>query len=100
MLENLKTYMVKSEVDDSMTDASNTEMLERAISRRTQLLHESSEMIESAEHYEDVLSRVNEKKLILRFLRNPTKLKPSENDPSRIGRVTLQRMQLKGEAKK
>lgn len=100
LLENLKTYMLKSEVEDSMTDASKTEMLERAISRRTKLLHESSEMIESAEHYEDVLSRVNEKKLILRFLRNPTKLIPSENDPSRIGRVTLQRMQLEGEAKK
>ena len=100
LLQNLKTYMVKSEVEDSMTDASRTEMLERAISRRTKLLHESSEMIESAEHYEDVLSRVNEKKLILRFLRNPTELIPSENDPSRIGRVTLQRMQLEGEANK
>ena len=39
LLENLKTYMIKSEVPDSMTDASNTEMLDRAISRRTKLLH-------------------------------------------------------------
>ena len=92
--------MVKSEVEDSMTDASKTEMLDRAISRRTKLLHESSEMIESVEHYEDVLSRVNEKKLILRFLRSPTQLIPCENDPSRIGSVTLQRMQLEGDAKK
>ena len=86
--------MVHSEVQDSMTEASGSEMLDRAISRRTKLLHETSEMIESAEHYEDVLSRVNEKKLILRFLRNPTQLLPCENNPERIGGVILQRMKL------
>jgi len=57
-----------------MTDASLTETLDRAIGRRTKFLKEAFEFIESGEHYEDVLSRKDEKKLILRFLRNPTAL--------------------------
>ena len=53
-------------------------------------------MIESAEHYLDVISRKDEKKLILRFLRNPIEFIPSESDPSRLGSVKMQRMQLEG----
>jgi hypothetical protein len=64
--------MVKSEVAESMTEASQTEMLDRAISRRTQFLTEAFKMIENGEHYLDVLSKTSEKKLILRFLRGPT----------------------------
>ena len=71
-MRGVTTYMVESEVVDSMTDASQTEMLDRAISRRTQYLKESFKMIESGEHYLDVLSKTSEKKLILRFLRSPT----------------------------
>ena len=88
-LSNLKTYMVYSEVEDSMTDASHTELLDRAIGRRTKFLRESFEMIESAEHYEDVMSRESEKKLILRFLRSPTSLIPATNGSNRIGGVGL-----------
>lgn len=96
-LKGLKTYMVESEVYDSMTDASHTEMLERAVNRRTRFLMESCDLIESAEHYEDVLSRHNEKKLILRWLRSPTELL-AEN--GRIAGATLARNALEGEPNK
>lgn len=96
-LEGVNTYMVNSEVQDSMTEASWNEMLDRPISRRTKFLKESFTMIENGEHYQDVLAKTNEKKLILRFLRNPEKLIPSEADPSRIGGVVLQKMALEGE---
>ena len=85
-LANVTTYMVHDEIEDSMTDASHTEMLDRAIMRRTNFMKETFEQIESGEHYEDVLSRTNEKKLILRFLRNPTELL---SDSGRISGVTL-----------
>ena len=42
------------------------------------------------------MSRKNEKKLILRFLRSPTELLAENN---RISGVTLQKMTLVGEAK-
>ena len=77
-----------------MTDASRTEMLDRAIMRRTNFMNETFKMIESGEHYQDVLSKTSEKKLILRFLRSPTELFPSEANTERIGGVTLQKMAL------
>lgn len=60
-------------------------------------MRDSFEMIESGEHYEDILSRTGEKKLILRFLRSPTEL---QGNSGRISGVTLQKMALTGEAKK
>ena len=42
------------------------------------------------------MSRKNEKKLILRFLRSPTELHATDNH---INGVTLQRMKLEGEPK-
>ena len=86
-LKNVKTYMVYPEVEESMTDASHTEMLDRAISRRTKFLREEFDIIENGEHYEDVMSRTNEKKLILRFLRSPTEL---HADGDRIAGATLE----------
>ena len=77
-----------------MTEASHTEMLEKKIARRTQLLEKQATMIESPEHYLDILSKKDERKLILRFLRNPVEFIPSETDPKRLGCVKLQRMQL------
>lgn len=50
-LENLHTYMVSSEVRDAMTEASHTEMLTRAIDRRTRFLAETFKPIGSAEEY-------------------------------------------------
>ena len=50
-LAGLKTYMVWSEVQDSMTEASLTETLDRAICRRTKFLNEAFEFIENGEHY-------------------------------------------------
>lgn len=37
-IEGIKTYMVRNEVDDSMTDASKLELLLRGIGRRTEFL--------------------------------------------------------------
>ena len=37
-LEDLELYMIRQEYEDSMTEASVTEMLEKKIARRTQLL--------------------------------------------------------------
>lgn len=96
-LKGLKTYMVDSEVQDSMTDASYTEMLDRPVNRRTKFLMEAFDLIESAEHYQDVLSRQNEKKLILRWLRSPVELL-AEN--GRIAGATLAKNALEGEARK
>lgn len=80
-----------------MTEATWNEMLDRPISRRTKFLQESFSMIESGEHYQDILAKTNEKKLILRFLRSPVELIPSEADLSRIGGAVLQKMTLEGE---
>mmetsp|Transcript_47332 Transcript_47332/g.62630 ORF Transcript_47332/g.62630 Transcript_47332/m.62630 type:complete len:284 (-) Transcript_47332:403-1254(-) len=95
-LDNLKTYMVLPEVQDSMTEASRTETLDRAIGRRTKFLTDSFDLIEHGEHYEDVMSRKNEKKLILRWLRSPTAL---HSEGNRISGATLQKMSLEGDAK-
>ena len=57
-------------------------------------------MIETPEQYLDVVSNSNERKLILRFLRNPVELIPSAEDPSKLGTVKLQRMKLSGPASK
>ena len=86
-LKNVKTYMVYPEVEESMTDASHTEMLDRAISRRTKFLRDEFDIIENGEHYEEVMSRTNEKKLILRFLRSPTEL---QSDGDRVSGATLE----------
>ena len=86
-LANLRTYMVYSEVQDSMTEASLTETLDRAIGRRTKFMKDTFEWIESGEHYLDVLSRKDEKKLILRFLRNPVAL--HSDDGKHISGATL-----------
>lgn len=48
-IEGIKTYMVRNEVEDSMTDASKLEMLLRGIGRRTEFLQEKSLAIESYE---------------------------------------------------
>ena len=57
-------------------------------------------MIETPEQYLDVVSNSNERKLILRFLRNPVELVPSLDDPSKLSTVRLQRMKLSGSAGK
>jgi len=98
-VDNLQTYMVQSEVNDSMTDASRTEALERAYMRRNDFLAEKFTQIESAEQYEDIMSRKNEKKLILRFLRSPTEL-IADPITNRISGVTLQKMALEGAPRK
>ena len=77
-----------------MTEASKTEMLEKKIARRTQLLEQQANIIETPEQYLDVVSDRSERKLILRFLRNPVELLPSEEDPNKLGTVKLQRMKL------
>ena len=50
-LDNLATYMIESEVTDSVTSSSEIEMLDRAISRRTQFLADNFVQIEHGEHY-------------------------------------------------
>ena len=60
--------------------------------RRNELIVKQANMIESPEHYLDVINKKDQKKLILRFLRNPVEFIPSESDPSRLGIVKMQRM--------
>lgn len=73
-----KFYVIRQEWQDSMsTDASKVEAVIRGINRRTEFLEQNSTYIESSEQYLDVLSKKNERKLILRFLRNPVGLIPS-----------------------
>ena len=81
-----------------MTDASKLELLVKKIERRTKVFTDKATMIESPEQYLDVISKKNERKLILRFLRNPIEFVPSETDPTKLGYVKLQRMKLTGEA--
>jgi len=57
------------------TDASQRESIQRGINRRTEFMKQSATFIQSTEQYLDVLSK-SEKKLILRFLRNPVALLP------------------------
>jgi adrenodoxin-NADP+ reductase len=73
-LDNLGVYMVKPEVLDSKTDASDLESLGRGIERRTDFLHKRAALIESAEQYEDLVNDKSHRKLILRYLRSPTEI--------------------------
>jgi len=50
-IENLQTYMVLPEIEDSLTEASKTELLDRAIGRRSKFLRDTFEFIEHGEHY-------------------------------------------------
>jgi hypothetical protein len=73
-----KFYVIRDEWNDSMaTDASKVEAVIRGINRRTEFIEQNATAIESPEHYLDVMSRKHERKLILRFLRNPVGLVPS-----------------------
>lgn len=57
---------------------------------------QSATFIKSTEQYLDVLSK-NEKKLILRFLRNPVALLPHKANATLLGSVKLQKMKLIGD---
>lgn len=48
-LEGLRTYMVRDEVEDSMTDASKLELLLRGVGRRTDYLKGKCFAIETDE---------------------------------------------------
>lgn len=78
-LDNLGVYMVKPEVEDSNTDASNLELLGRGIERRSQFLHKRAALIENAEQYEELVNDKTHRKLILRYLRSPTEILSDEN---------------------
>lgn len=94
-LPNVKTYMVREELEDSMTDESRLELLLRGIGRRTDFLKANALAIESPEQYQDVVHDKSHRKLILRFLRNPTELY-SKN--GKLGGVHLEKMKLTGPA--
>lgn len=66
--------MIRDEVESSLNEASNVEKLLRGIGRKTDFLLENSLAIESPEQYLDVVNDKSKRKLILRFLRNPTEL--------------------------
>jgi len=73
-----------------MNDSSRLEHgVVRGVGRRTDYLEEKTTWIESPDHYQDVLTRKDEKKLILRFLRSPIELIPSESNPNHIAAVKL-----------
>ena len=95
-----KFYILRDEWNDSMrSDASKLEALTRGIGRRTEYLQQDATWIESPEQYLDVMSK-RERKVILRFLRNPVELVPDRNDPKKLGSVTLQKMALTGECER
>jgi len=48
-LPNLKTYMIRDEVEASLNDESTTELLLRGIGRRTEFLKETCLAIETKE---------------------------------------------------
>lgn len=81
------------------SDASKLEALIRGVGRRTEYLQQDATWIESPEHYLDVMSK-RERKVILRFLRNPVELQADKNEPSKLGGVTLQKMALVGECER
>lgn len=94
-LPNIKTYMIRSEFENSMTDASKLELVLRGIGRRTEFLQQNAFAIDTPEQYEHLVNDKSHRKLILRFLRNPVELYQKEG---RIGGVRLQKMKLEGEA--
>ena len=72
-IENLELYMMRDEVQRSMTDASHAEMnsnYARAVGRRTEFLLKNFRAIHNEEHYQEILNN-GKKKLILRFLMTP-----------------------------
>lgn len=80
--------MVRSEYQDSMTESTWTEYLNRAINRRTDWLKENVLAIETAEQYQDVCADRTHRKLILRFLRNPVELYQKDG---RLGGIRVQK---------
>lgn len=70
-LPNIELYMLKSEVEASMTDEAVEAMNKnRAVSRRTELLLKNFKALEHEEHLQEVLSN-GTKKLVLRFKMSP-----------------------------
>lgn len=72
-IPNLELYMMRSEVQNSMTEASEAEMnsnYARAVGRRTEFLLKSFRAIQDEDHYEEIINN-GKKKLILRFLLSP-----------------------------
>ena len=68
--------MMKSEVQRSMTDASQNEMASdygRAIGRRTEFLLKNFRAIQDEDHYKEILEN-GKKKLILRYLLSPAEI--------------------------
>lgn len=92
-MPNIKTYMVRSEFQDSMTESTWTEYLIRAVNRRTEWLKENVLAIDTAEQYQDLCADRSHRKLILRFLRNPTELYQNNG---RLGGIRMERQKLEG----
>lgn len=72
-IPNIEFYMMKDEVQRSMTFASENEMRStyaRAVGRRTEFMLKSFRAIQNEEHYQEVINN-GKKKLILRFLKDP-----------------------------
>mmetsp|Transcript_7059 Transcript_7059/g.11886 ORF Transcript_7059/g.11886 Transcript_7059/m.11886 type:complete len:310 (+) Transcript_7059:197-1126(+) len=72
-LEGVEYYMMRDEVQRSITDASTQEMnstYARAVGRRTEFMLKQFRAIQNEEHYQEVLNN-GKKKLILRFLLTP-----------------------------
>lgn len=79
-IKDIELYMMKDEVQRSMTDASNNEMRSnyaRAVGRRTEFMLKSFRAIQNEEHYQEILEN-GKKKLILRFLLSPKEFEINE----------------------
>jgi len=92
-LDNIKTYMIRQEVEDSLNSESKVELLLRGIGRRTEYLQDKAYAIETPEQYLDVVNDKSHHKIILRFLRAPSEFYQKQG---RLGGVKLERMRLIG----
>ena len=105
-IDNIKLYVMRSEFDSSMNEASYLELgagfspLSRGIARRTDFIKDSCTFIDSEEQLQDILNakgEAKEKRIILRYLLNPSEL-IGDAKTNRIAHVKLQKMHLVGEA--
>ena len=72
-IPGLELYMMRDEVERSMTAASDAELhsnFRRAVGRRTEFLLKTFRAVQNEDHYQELLEN-GKKKLILRFLLNP-----------------------------
>ena len=98
-LNDIEFYMIRDEVQRSMTEASQQELnssYARAVGRKTEFLLKSFRAIQNEDHYYEVINN-GKKKLILRFLASP---KEFQINNGRVSGVIFEQNKLQGEMDK